>query len=53
MKKYRGYIRTDKVGSECAYEFEVEDNASEDEIEECAREAAFDLVEWNYEQVPA
>lgn len=50
MKKYTGYIETDKVGSTCNFEFEVENDATEEEIEEIAREEAFSLIEWSYEE---
>ena len=48
MKIIQGQIRTSKVGSACEFEFEVEDDATPDEIESMARDAAFDLIEWNY-----
>ena len=48
MKKVKGFIETDKVGSRCGFEFEVEDDATGAEIEEYAREAAFELIEWSY-----
>ena len=50
--KYRGRVRTDKVGSECEFEFEVDARWHHTRVEEEAREAAFDLVEWSYEIVP-
>jgi len=48
MKKIKGYIRTDKVGSTCEFEFELEDDATSEQIDEYAREAAFDRIEWSY-----
>ncbi len=48
MKLVKGSIRTDKVGSACEFEFEVEDDATAEEIEEMARDMAFNHVEWNY-----
>lgn len=50
MRKFVGKIGTNKVGSDCEFEFEVDDDATEDEIEDAAREAAFQNVEWNYEE---
>ena len=50
MKKYTGYIETNKVGSTCNFEFEVEDDATEEAIEEIAKETAFNLIEWSYEE---
>lgn len=48
MKTIKGYISTNKVGSESKFEFEVEDNATPEEIEELAREAAFERIDWSY-----
>jgi hypothetical protein len=49
MKSFTGCVSTNKVGSECEFEFEVEDDATEEEIEAAAREAMFDHIEWNFE----
>lgn len=51
MKTYKGYVATNKVGSDCEFEFEADDDATEDEIEELAREAIFEQIEWNFEVV--
>jgi len=51
MRTFKGFIKTDMVGSLCEFEFEVEDNATDAEIENEAKEAAFDCVEWNYKEV--
>jgi hypothetical protein len=48
MKKIKGSIATDKVGSRCEFEFEMDDDATLQEIEEAARDAAFDLIDWGY-----
>lgn len=50
-RKFTGRIGTDKLGSDCEFEFEVDDDATEKEIEAAAREAALEYVEWNYEEV--
>ena len=50
-RKFKGHIQTDIVGSTCKFEFEVEDDATEEQIEEIAREHAFDRVNWGYEEV--
>ena len=50
MKKFTGVIRTNKVGSDCHFEFEAEDDATEEEIDEIAREFAFESIDWHYEQ---
>lgn len=51
MKTYKGSVSTNKVGSNCEFEFEADDDATEDEIEELAREAMFEQIEWNFEVV--
>lgn len=51
MKLYKGYVATNKVGSDCDFEFEADDDATEDEIGELAREAMFEQIEWNFEVV--
>jgi hypothetical protein len=48
MKKIKGSISTNKVGSSCEFEFEMHDDATPEEIEEAARDAAFDLIDWHY-----
>ena len=50
MRNFKGTIATDKVGSACDFEFEAEDNATEDEIETLARDAAFERIEWGFEE---
>lgn len=37
MRKFTGYIATNKVGSQCEFEFEMDDDATEEEIEEVAK----------------
>lgn len=51
MRFFKGQISTDKVGSECEFEFEVEDGATDEEIELEAKDAAFNYIYWNYEEV--
>ncbi len=46
------WISTSKTGSECGGEFEIEDDATEREIEEAAKDAAFEYLDWGYEKVP-
>jgi len=50
MRRFVGYISTSKIGSECTFEFEVDDDASEEEIEREARETAFNLIDWSYHE---
>lgn len=51
MRKFRGKIRTDVDGSECEFEFEVEVGTPKKEIEELAKEAAFNYIDWWYDEV--
>ena len=51
MARYKVWISTNKVGSKCQDEIEIEDGASEQEIEQEAREAAFQYLDWGYERI--
>jgi len=51
MKKFIGHIKTDVDGSICRFEFEVEDNATPEEIETAARFVAFEFIDWGYKEV--
>ncbi len=48
MKKFKAYLDIGFAGCKIEEEFEVEDNATEKEIEEQAREAIFDRIDWGY-----
>lgn len=50
MQKIRVSIRTQKVGSECTDHFEIEDDATDDEIEDAAKEVIWNMAEWNWER---
>lgn len=45
----KGRVETNKVGSMSEFEFEVDDDCTDEEIEELARDAMFEHIEWNYE----
>lgn len=50
--KIHVYAKTDRVGSKVETSIEVEDDCSDDEIEEFARQALFDqLIEWNWHKI--
>jgi hypothetical protein len=51
MNKYIAFVKTYMQGSVCEEEFEMPDNATEEEIEEAAREAAFNNVDWWWEKI--
>lgn len=52
-RKIKGFIKTDMVGSKCEFEEVLEDGEeyTEEELEEIAKDVAFDHIEWNYEVV--
>jgi hypothetical protein len=45
-------VETGNVGSRCATEMEVEDDATDDEIDEQAREVMFSMISWSWENAP-
>ena len=51
MRTFTGTIKTDVQGSEVEFEFEVDDNATAEQIEAEAKQAAFEIVQWHYEEV--
>jgi len=51
MRKFKGSIGTGMQGSRREFEFEVGDDATEDEIEETARELAYNFVDWGFVEV--
>lgn len=50
MKKIRVWAETDMIGSEVSTIIEVEDDASPDEIEREAEEAAAELYCWGWDE---
>ena len=44
------HVCTDKVGSDCETEIEVEDDCSDGEIDEISREAMFGMIEWGWKR---
>lgn len=51
MRTFTGTIKTDVDGSEVEFEFDVPDEATQEQIEEEAKQAAFDWVQWSYDEV--
>lgn len=51
MKKIKVSVSTNRVGSTTTREFEVEDNATEEEINEEAWENACDMIDYNWEEI--
>jgi hypothetical protein len=59
LRKYIGVVRTNKVGSECEFEFEIDDKnlptdptARKEAIENIARDALYEsgMFEWSYNE---
>lgn len=50
MRKFTGVIKTDIEDSACEFEFEVEDNATDEEIEAAGKEVAFGHIDWYYNE---
>jgi hypothetical protein len=51
MRTFQGTIKTDVQGSEVEFEFEVPDDATQEQIDEEAKQAAFDCVQWHFDEV--
>lgn len=51
MRHFKGTVQTNRIRSMDTFEFEVEDNATEEEIEVEARSAMLECVEWSYKEV--
>ena len=49
--KIRVYVSTNLVSSETYTDIELNDNSTEEEIETEAREAMFEMINWNYEKI--
>lgn len=52
MKRFIGYVRTGAYMSEDDFTFEVEDDATFEEIREAGRKAMLERIEWGYHQRP-
>lgn len=50
MKRFRGYVKTSRAGSRDEFVFEADDDASDKDIEDIAKDCMFDLIEWGYEE---
>ena len=48
MKTIVVSIQTNIVGSRCEDEFEIEDNATDEEIEDAAKDIVWNMAEWNW-----
>lgn len=51
MRKIRAYLNANIVGGDIEVEFEVEDDATDDEIEKEAFQQVMNFVDWYWEEV--
>lgn len=51
MRKVKAYLDTGFAGCRIEEEFEVEDDATQEQIEEEAREAVFNSIDWGWHEV--
>lgn len=51
MRKIKAYLDAGFAGCRIEEEFEVEDDATDAQVEEQAREAIFDRVDWGWHEV--
>lgn len=51
MKTIKVSVGTNRIGSTVEREFEIEDNATEEEINEIAWETAMDMIDFTWSEV--
>ena len=51
MRRFRVYAETPKVGSKVFDCVEVDDDATDKEIEKECRDCAMNLIEWGYKEI--
>lgn len=51
MRKIKAYLDTGFAGCRIEEEFEVENDATQEQIEEEAREAVFNSIDWGWHEV--
>lgn len=49
--KIRVYVSTNYVGSECSDELEVDDDCTDDDLDDIARDWMFEQIEWGWDKV--
>ena len=52
MRNIEVYVNTNKVGSRCSETIEVEDDATDDEINQLAHETMLEMIEWDWKELP-
>jgi hypothetical protein len=53
MRKFKGTVATNKVGSKVEFEFECDDDDTDEQIEEYFNEIIWDKVETWYKEIIA
>ena len=53
MKRYKGHVSVGLVGCRVEFEFDIEEDASEQDIEDMARDAMFEHIEWGFDPIDA
>ncbi len=48
MRKFSGHISLSLQGCKIKFTFEMPDDATDEEIEEAAKDAAFNFLDWSY-----
>ncbi len=51
MKKIRVTVSTNKVGSGTERVIEVEDDSTQEEMEQTAQETMFEMINWDWREV--
>lgn len=51
MRKYKGTVSTNRIGSTVTFEFEVEDNATAEQIDEIAHECIWECISMDYKEI--
>lgn len=53
MKKYRVWVKTNKIGSLCEIEVELTDDVVGDDVTETLLQYLFehDLIQWDYDEI--
>lgn len=51
--KIKVSVQTDKVGSKCEQEIELddEDHLTDEDLEEIAKDTMFEMIEWNWKRL--
>jgi len=49
--KIKVCVMTRKVGSMCEDEFEIDDHATEEEIDKIAQELMWEMIDWNWKRI--